>query len=920
MKHSMKAFFALICLLSADSAYAGVLENDELKVIYSDNRGYLISAMKKGDREPLNINLCPSVYVQAVGETRGRYVTFGQFKTVGVEKNDGTVTCRYLAEIPEGKIRIETETRLSGNVINARIKVNNESEIPILHVRYPTLQGICFTQDGAEDELLFPYLMSTLVKNPRKNILPPAIYPGSAGVNYMDCSGGGHGIAIIGQPKLLAAQYFYHKSPNGKGIMMGIDTRHAIRKGEQAEYSFEILLHSGDFKAAANHYRNFFYRHFPKPQYPDWQKYSNGYLAVLWSNAEYPAYTEEAELQINHTWRLGLNHVQYWGQTGRHSCPGYPLADPVRGGEDGLKAMFNRVHQSGLHTGAYFWGCGIGLYEVVSKKFRGVPWEQFPPEVRPPSFDWIVKNSVYTAARKTPERDLTKYPEWKRSGIKSLEEAEQKRLNPQILHPLAFQSAEFRDWLNFWIGRYETLYGIEVPYLDVFGLRPNAVEFNPHWNLWGDGTEGVSRYKFLVDLNRKFRGRVAGFSPMIEGISDCYNTQASCLISNFRRNVPAYRYSFPEMIVYEGMHNGCWWPDKAVANITNAYKDGLRFELVWKFVSDEITRIVHLRDSLMKIVSDARYEIEPVAFRQSEVQSALLDASDSCGLALLNFRNLNRIDGLKFSLPEELLRRFEPVFVLASEGTFRTVPAGCGEFILPNARSSSLLLCSKKEKVSMPVLNFVFPHQTPQGMSYELQILNPTKAEQNVTMRILDGTGREELGGEIFRVPARGQIVKRIPSPVKGDFTRRLIFEFSADGKKVQEIRRTYDPFFHDPSFEQSPGRFSGVARSGRHSLKVDAQKQHEPFITLPPEQNVTVSVFMKKDPECTEYGKVKLYNHQERKIYLTLRPAALGDRNGWVKLSGTFRNEKDSHIRIGFSNPNQKGALYFDQLEVKFP
>lgn len=89
MKHSMKAFFALICLLSANSAYAGVLENDELKVIYSDNRGYLISAMKKGDREPLNINLCPSVYVQAVGETRGRYVTFGQFKTVGVEKNDG---------------------------------------------------------------------------------------------------------------------------------------------------------------------------------------------------------------------------------------------------------------------------------------------------------------------------------------------------------------------------------------------------------------------------------------------------------------------------------------------------------------------------------------------------------------------------------------------------------------------------------------------------------------------------------------------------------------------------------------------------------------------------------------------------------------------------------------------------------------
>lgn len=906
-----------VFFIAMTSVFAGVLENEKLKVVYSDNRGYLISAAKKGDTAPLNINLCPSVYVQAVGNPNGRYVTFGQFKTLAVEKENGVVTSRYLAEIPEGKIELETETLLSGNMIKTRIKVRNKSEIPILHVRYPAMQNICFTADGAEDELLFPYLMSTLVKNPVGNILPPALYPGSAGVNFMDCSGGGNGVAIIGQPKLLAAQYFYSKSPNGKGIMMGIDTRHSIDKGEQANYPFEILFHAGDFRVAADYYRSFFYRHFPKPQYPEWEKYSNGYLGILWSTGEYPPYTAEVDMQIDHTWRLGLEHLQYWGQTGRHACPGYPLADPMRGGETELKAMFVRVRQAGLRTGAYFWGCGIGLYEITAKKYRGIPWEQFPSEVRPPSFEWVVRNSVYTVARKTPEHDLTQLPDWKKTGVKTMKEAEEKRLNPQFLHPMAFQSKEFRDWLNFWINRYEVLYAIEVPYLDVYGFRPNSVEFNPHLNLWGDGTEGIYRYEFLAGLNQKYKDKIAGFAPMIEGISDCYNTQASSVISNFRRHMAAYRYCFPEMIIYEGMHNGCWWPDKAIANITNAYLDGLRLELIWKFISDEITRIVHLRSGLMEIVGDAEYGITPVFFGDADVQSALLDASETRGLALINFRNLNRIDGLKFTLPEEISRKFEPLFFLTNEKTFQAVPENDKEFKLPATRVSSLLLRAKGKKPFVPILSFVFPCQTEKGMFYELQVLNLTAKPQRISIKVLEGAN--EVGANTFSVPARGQLAERIQSPVKGEFTKRLTFEFSADGKTLQRVRRTYDPFFHDPSFEQVSARSADAAFDGKYSLKVEAGKRYEPFITLPSGRNVTVSVYVKKGDGCEKNGEVNVYNHQQKKNYLRLIPNDKADKDGWVKYSGNFRNEEDSHIRIGFVNPNEKGALYFDRIEVRF-
>jgi len=319
----------------------------------------------------------------------------------------------------------------------------------------------------------------------------------------------------------------------------------------------------------------------------------------------------------------------------------------------------------------------------------------------------------------------------------------------------------------------------------------------------------------------------------------------------------------------------------------------------------------------MEIVGDAKYGIDPVSFGDADIRSALLDASETRGLALINFRNFNQIEGLKFTLPEELAQKFEPLFFLSTEGTFQAVSADDKEFNLPQTRVSSLLLRTKGKEPFVPVLSFVFPHQTEKGMFYEVQMLNLTTNPQDAMLKILDGS--KMVGKNAFTIPAHGQIAERIQSPVQDEFTKRLTCEFAVKEKTLQRIRRTYDPFFHDPSFEKISNRSADAARTGKYSLKIDAGKRYEPFITLPPKQDVTVSVYVKKGDGGVKNAVVNVYNHQQRKTYLRVIPAGEADKDGWVKYSGTFRNEEDSHIRIGFANPNEKGSLYFDQVEVKF-
>jgi len=909
--------FASLCIK------AGTLSNGAVKLTYSDRDGSTLFIDSKVLSKPLNVIQAFMVYAQAEGAKTGKWITFSKFKLQNLKKDESgeikKLRCEYLSTVEDGTIKIVTTISLSDTKILSEISVENNTKTPILKVRYPILQRLQFTKDGKEDQLLWPYLTTMLVKDPRNNLLPPKIYPGHAGINLMDLSGNGSGIAIIGQRKLLASQYWYSKSASGNGIMMGIDTLNNIKPGAKANYNCTIYVHKGNWKVAGEYYREWFYKNFPKPKYPDWAKYSNGYLGILWSGGEYPNYDVRVENHINATWRLGLSHLQYWGQTGKHACPGYPLADPMRGGEKNLAKMFSKVIDSGLYTGAYFWSCGIGKYEVLSSKFRGKKWTDYPKELRPPSWEWVKKNSKYKASRKAPTKDLSKSPGWKRWKVKSLADAEARNLNPQALHNLVFHSVDYRKWLNFWIRRYEDKYKIQVPYLDVYGFRPAGVEYNPHLKMWGDGTEGIYRYQFLKNLNKNFKNKIKGFTPMIEGVSDCYNTQAPALISGFRRFIEGYRYIFPELILHYGMHNGNWWSDKALTAISDAYLDGNRFDLIWKWISQDISRITWLRDSLMPIVADAKYLLDGgIKVSNDKIQVSFMDAVNKHGLGLINIRNFKKVKDAKITLPQNITAKFKKAFILPLYGDFKAIDLS-GDIQVPAQTVTSVLLVSADIEVSMSGIGFVFPEQTPDGMQYDVRTLNFTKKSLPVKIKLTDAKSKVVQLTNDFDIPAYG-IDKRtvkLKDNKEIKLVRRLNFVFDANGKQLSKLRRTYEPFFANSDFELNTGLpiSNKTALNGKSSLEVTPLKRVQPFISIAPVRKVTISVYSKTEGK----GKAEalIYNHRHRKTLGRLKVVPGKTKDGWQLMRCTFKNTDDSMVQMSFNNLSNKGNIYFDQVEV---
>lgn len=179
-------------------------------------------------------------------------------------------------------------------------------------------------------------------------------------------------------------------------------------------------------------------------------------------------------------------------------------------------------------------------------------------------------------------------------------------------------SKEFRDYPRYWIEQYVRVYGFDVVYLDVFSFRPKYQEYNPFLGLYGDGTEGVLRSRFLVELLERYPKRAdSPFFIITEGVTDVYNLHAGGLVSNFSRALSggvqptvAFRYLFPDTILYEGDNNGWWNYPKNVLSIAHAFLNGNRFDLLFPFAfHNEVREMVWLRECLLPYLNGSSFEV-----------------------------------------------------------------------------------------------------------------------------------------------------------------------------------------------------------------------------------------------------------------------------------------------------------------------
>lgn len=945
--------FPAILIMSLAAVMWG---NEKIELGYSEG-GYFPEEVKAvsvwGSSHTLKISPEFRIFTHMVGAPKGRWMEFSDFKPdeQGAVRNRDRFSCGFRADAEGGLIDVETSFQVSGDSVIWKISVDNKSLVPVLKVTYPVLRGIRFSADGKNDELLWPVTLTLksyhpIIKAPSCN-LPSHTekgekatidmeYPRSS-MNFTDVSGDGKGIAVIGPEKLIFRAFSCAKSSVPGAVDLSITMLDSIMPGKKAEYEFILFPHSGDWRDAADYYRKVFIDRFGGPNYPEWVRYSNGFYAVCWQGGSTP-YESESRSRINETWRLGMEQLQFWGQAGQHACPGYQLPDPMKGGEPGIKKMFKEIEATGLKTGGYFYSCGIGKIEVLSKSYRGVKWTEYPEELRPPTWEWLVKYSQYaTPERKAPTREDGVEFSLSRShiNVKTLAEAEEKKLVPHILHDMMFHSDAYMDWLYFWVGRYVREYGTQTPYFDVYGLRPKSTEYNPNMERWGDGTEGIYRYNFLRKINDDFRSEIPDFIPMMEGTIDCYNTQAVGLISNFRYGVmPVYRYTFPSHILFEGMSNGHW--ADPVPAISNAYLDGNRFDVMASFSTSEIDRIVLLRDSLIRTIADASplYEAD-MKLSSDKAQAVLFDASSTHGAYIVNFRNADKIKDIKVEIPERLRKFASAAFLVPLYGDFIRIHDLSNPLEIPPQAVSSLIIAGKDAPASSAVLPFILPEMRAGGLNYDIRLINMTSLAQ--TVKIVMSSENERFRHDVFEAELKPFEILRKDFCLKhgssGDKSERLklmvswreaksslyadiFLPFTNRGNQLL-FRRLYEPPFEDGGFEWddvSRPLSDKEALGGRRSMAVSAGQMLFSYFHPAPNMKTKVSVYVKKTEEAV--STVGVYRHITKE-FTPLKTIPGESLKGWTKLGAEFTTGDDTNLRLSFRNTGKSGVVYYDNLKV---
>jgi len=909
-------------------AGAARIKSGALEIDFSGETGRLTRLALKGVwRKKLDVGGGFRVFTQAKGEREGKWIPFSAFKPIGrpARMRKTALVSSYEAAVGKGKIFVKTTAQPDrAGAVRLAIEIENAGAPPVLRVRYPVLDKVAFTPNGEKDELLWPFYSTILLKNPAENkeqIQNPLHYP-RAVVNYVDLSGGGAGLTLIGDPSLVMNEFGFAPSAQKGAIDLRIDMINSILPGAKAKYEFILYLHRGDWREGADFYRQYFSRNFPRPKYPDWVKYGNGYLAKYYGSNFPPPYGKNIRLLINETWRLGLEHLQFWGQTGNHACPGYPLPDPLRGGEEGIARMFKRIRDAGIHTGAYFWSNGISKFVVLSSSFRGTPWKEFPKELRPPSWNWLVENSLYASpARKPPTKQL-RSNSWKRAvrdyKVKTVKDAEEKKLVPQALHPCSFHSKAFRDWLRFWVGRYVENYHCDVPYLDVYGHRPKYVAYNPYLNKWGDGTEGQLRYAFLKNLIRDLRKIEKELVVFVEGAIDAYNVHAPALISNKRRFMAGYRYTHPDLILYEGMANGWWAYGKSNEAIANAYLDGNRFDLMFQMLRGDGERMVWMRDSLIRWIADGRY-MGALGFEISseKIQGCLFDAAGKLGSSLINFRNVERLEGETVRLDAGLAKKYARGFLVPLWGDVKFIGDPAKPIAIPATLVSSLLLV-RSEPRAESVLPFVLPEMTPEGLRFDVRLIN--LADKKVHVKVRADFVDKALSLPVWETSVRARSVARkvfaVPRDAVGDRVERLRFFFERDVIKAK-FRRAYTPVVEDPGFEWNGDLPLTTRRSSRglSSLEVRPGTREKAYLKLAPKcrYKILLDVYKLAGSKADCF----VWDSRQRKVIARFRGGSSIAVGEWGTIAAEFTSGEDTSLYITMRNRGTE-PVYFDNIRVE--
>ena len=590
-----------------------VLENSTGRLYFTRSNGGLSGIELKQNKHFFQtVGIEKSMFellLKQPGKKEKRYVSQKDAKLEKIRVNKNSIAIDWT--IPQEKIRVSFNIRaLAGKFAWDVAVVNNNPVWDVIEVEAPRLHELHTPEHAEKEILIWPFSAGEFLASPALKGGQCVTYPDHAGLPFMILSGKNCGFYFGLHDKFLITTHINSKANGGQNaVELSFNRVHRIKKGEKRTYSFVLAPFTGTWHEGAKIYREFFYKNYPVNTYRPWlrncdlwiQGSSAGHTGAVRGYASYNEFIRD----FKNAAFMSTPYIQSWGCNMNGACPTYYLPRLDKGGEELFARMMKSWRDKGCFIGHYYFGNGMAWFYSLSDYYFGVPWSKYPADVRPPSWDWFVKNKEYISdvidinkAELLPK--VAKINEVQKAGRFVSGGYGESYI------PMNWRNGEYAAWLLKWIDRYVSKYHCNTAYLDTFVFRNDHGDFNPFLKLNGEGDKPVFKMAFMNELFKKMRAKEPDFCALTEGIADVFGTQLYFLISGFARNPAIFRYTIPDQIIFQGSCNGLWSRPLSEKSMTEAFLLGNRFD--WVVFFDSIYYILKLRQRVSPFLNLAVFD------------------------------------------------------------------------------------------------------------------------------------------------------------------------------------------------------------------------------------------------------------------------------------------------------------------------
>ncbi|MBE7467183.1 MAG: hypothetical protein HS116_27230 [Planctomycetes bacterium] len=845
----------------------------------------------------------------------------------------------------DGKLKAKVSVDLgAGLETQWALELDNKSEWDVLTYTFPRLGGLRIGSSGYDDAWLNTNFYGPWMPGSAyfAEFRPEdREYPGWGALGYASLYDPAAGLTVATlQPRDGATHFLLRpeRPRYGETVTLDVQKEHCVAGGEKKTWSYALYFHDGDWHSGADWYRSWFRSAFGvADHFPDWARDGHGWL-------QYNSALHEKHFKWPQLWdlyekarRMGLNHVQVWGQFGANSCSAFWWPSPNYGTQEEFAAVNRKIRDAGGHIGYYLMYDRENRYNYLdAQTYEGyLPRSAYPEAVPMLTLEqfkraayvkdpagkpdaWPANEQQMQEFRANLDRLLAakELTTWAKGTPETWPKSSMINMNP-------LDETWYRHLEQYTVDLYAKRWNADSPYQDVLGIGHLGRSFD-----LARGDHGHVHNSEYLTAKRLFEaGQKADkqFTLLAEGKSNLVTRWAVGMTSNQHygwRDLRALRYTHPDHILALGGSNGGYHDMRH--NCELSFLFGTWFDIIPTDEFQDVHKLVRFRTALKRWATRGVYRDTVGVKAGGGLLAARHDriGEDVRAILIPTVRPAGVEQGQIEVDVAALGERYGAFWLTedgdAKEASMYTFERGFGATQAP-AAGASALLCVAQAPAGEDLLGGVVVERRPQGLAARVWIANLTDAPRTLPL-LLEAPGAatpvQSVALKPFGVFSH-RYEMNLPNPGAAHGFVRLL----AQGKPIGE--NYLYPLYDDPSFERR-GTAEAAAPDGQRILRLppkEGWQGHGGQLWLEPGHRYRIGVKARRGgAQGQMHGLVilKLDSGKQQHVGLNF-PKDQTDFSAWLNLSAEFETPPDlKQAQFYLYNSNSKETVDYDDIRVE--